>query len=467
MLSIIKKILPTLILIFLSPVFFYKLGQSSLVSFDEAWYADIARNIIKSGDLFNLKWNGSTYDDHPGGGFWLIAVSFKLFGVNEFSARFAQALSGWGSLFITYLLGKRLFNGLVGLFSALALTSAPWFVLRARSGNLDSILVFFFLTTIYLFIKSIDCRRFFAPFLLSYLYLFLIKTAIPLTIIPVMIFILITDRKKLGRRYLLIGLFFLIVIPLSLYSIILLRNHNFVSNFIKIGLPGVSVSNNYLSNLKLMKDYLYFSIGRWFWPTVLSTLLGIVLFGYKFVILGIFTYSFFLPFLLSAKGHVWQLIPLHPFMMISLFGFMFLFIEKYTKKITAGFKYLNKIGSHKIASLSIFCVWLIFWYPAYIKNWREFIDIPAFVSDEAILSVKAAQLGNKLYIDEAFLPAAVFYFQGEVKWIQNEELRYLFDDDEYFLLITKDWRLDGYNISKTDYNIIMSDRDKILIERSV
>ena len=60
----VDLILITLLFLTL-PLFFYKLGQSSLVSFDEAWYASISRNILQTGDLFNLTFNGKAYYDHP------------------------------------------------------------------------------------------------------------------------------------------------------------------------------------------------------------------------------------------------------------------------------------------------------------------------------------------------------------------------------------------------------------------
>ena len=44
----------------LLPLFFYKLGQSSLTSYDEAWYGSIAKQIIQNGDLINLNWKSCT-----------------------------------------------------------------------------------------------------------------------------------------------------------------------------------------------------------------------------------------------------------------------------------------------------------------------------------------------------------------------------------------------------------------------
>src|SRR3989344_7214231 len=179
-----------ILLIFLSaPLFFYKLGQSSLVSFDEAWYGDIARNIIKNKDLINLKFNGNAYLDHPPAGFWLIAASENFFGANEFGVRFAPSLSGLFCMLILYLLCNKLFSRSVGFAAALSLPSAFWFLFRARSGNLDVILTFFFLLTIYFSILASKEKKFLLPWSIALSYLILTKTLIPFTILPALLII--------------------------------------------------------------------------------------------------------------------------------------------------------------------------------------------------------------------------------------------------------------------------------------
>ena len=179
-----------LVLIVISlPFFFYKLGQSSLVSWDEAWYAEIAKNINKTGNLFELYFNGSKYYDHPPFGFWMIALSQKIFGINEFGARAASAIFAIIAVIFLYLLGKEFFSKKVGFFSALALSSAPWFVYRARSGNLDIFLTALFVVTIYLAFKVANNKKYLLVFSLSLAFLFLTKTMVPFTIIPALIII--------------------------------------------------------------------------------------------------------------------------------------------------------------------------------------------------------------------------------------------------------------------------------------
>ncbi len=456
------------------PLFLYKLGQSSLVSFDEAWYADIARNILKTKDPINLIWNGRVFIDHPPGGFLLTAASYLVFGITEFSTRFSSATLGFFTLICTYLLGKYLFKPIVGIISAIALAGSPWFLFRARSGNLDVPLTFFFVLTVYLALLASENRKYLVLFSLSLAFLFLIKTAVPFTLLPTIVFIFITAKKvklsELKRPFLL---FFFLVGGWFLYQGV--HQPGFLKHYFKIGLPGVGVETSFSENLKLMKDYLHNGIGKWFWPGIISLVLGPFTFQKKYWILSIFFFSFFTPFLFSQKGHIWQLVPLHPFMIIAFFGFTVLLFDKVADfflycsgKLGKRFRSINGLLSTVKFPVIFFGILVIGFYYSYLqikRDWYEFIDIPAYISDEAILSKEAGKFKEKFYIDEDFGPAAIYYSEKNVQQIRNEELNYLFGADEPFVLITHQWRLDGSGISTDKYEIIKSDRDKILVRR--
>lgn len=435
------------------PLFFFKLGQSSLVSFDEAWYADIARNIIKTKDLIHLSWNGKIYTDHPPAGFWIIATSFKIFGISDYSARFSQALAGFLGIIFLYLLGKELFNRAVGLFSAISLTSANWFLFRARSGNLDSFLVMFFILTLYLAIKASKNSKFLAPFSISMSLLLLTKTLVPFTVIPALLFIFwkskITRNPKFKFYLLMPFILFLIW-----FGIQIGYDANFTQHYFKIGLSGVEKSLAFVENLRLIKVYLHNGIGGWFWPGFFALTLGLATLKKKFIILFVFFVSFFLPFLFSGEGHIWHLIPLHPIMILSFFGFSYFILDKVTK-------------SKRLSVVIIFAFFLYYYVPQIQKNWREYINIAAYVSDDAILSKEASRFSEKLYVDGDFVPTAVFYSDKQVGQIQRKakQLKLLFSEENSFILITHQWRLDGEDIPPDAYEIIKEDRDKVLVVR--
>ncbi len=442
-----KSLLIILLLTTLTPLFFYKLGQSSLVAFDEAWYGSVAKEIIKSGDLINLKWNGSFYSDHPPAGYWMMALSLKIMGDSNLAVRLPSAILGFLSLIVIYFLGKELFNKTVGFASALSLASSYWFLFRARSGNLDVPLTFFFLLTLLLALKSVKDKKFQLPFSISMALLLLIKTLVPFVIIPSLI-IIFWKKVKLKK----------LVWPLGLVAAVFLGwvfsqqmiNSNFLPRFFSIGLPGVKVETDYWQNLKLMKDYLYLGIGRWFWPGIVSVLIGLFLRQRRFLILSVFFLVFFIPFIFSQKGQIWHLIPLHPIMLLSLFGFLSVFLTKIIK---------NK------AVMTLIILGLSF-YLSLIqlqRSWVEFIDIPSFISDEEILSREAGKYPGDFYIDGEFLPSASFYSNKKVNQIRANHLIPIFESKETLYLITYQWRLDQAKIDKNRYEILKADRDKILI----
>lgn len=440
------------ILIFLiiltSPIFFYKLGQSSLISFDEAWYGDIARNILKRGDLINLSWNGNSYIDHPPSGFWLIAFSEWIFGSSEFGVRFAPAVCGLLSMVIVYHLGRRLFSRVVGFVSALALPSAFWFLFRARSGNLDIILTFMFLLTLYLAILASREKKILLPWSVSLASLFLTKTLIPLTILPSLLIIFWKNRYSM-RDFLWPAIIFIFLVGSWLVANVL-GQPGFVNHYFNIGLPGVKSETNYLENFKLIKEYLHSGVGKWFWPGIVSIFIGLFFGQKRFFVLSVFFFTFFIPFIFSSKGHIWHLIPLYPILILSFFGVSYVILKKYLKR--------------EFLILALFLI--VVGYISFIqtrRSWYEFINVPRFISDEAILSKEAGKYTYKFYIDGDFVPTAIFYSEKHVQQLWSGGLQGLFDDKEQKLLITYQWRLDGAGIKENQYQILKTDRDKILI----
>jgi 4-amino-4-deoxy-L-arabinose transferase-like glycosyltransferase len=483
--NIIKYKVDILLIFLLSftlPLFFYKLGQSSLVSFDEAWYADIARNILKTGDILNLYWNGKYFTDHPPSGYWIIALGQSIFGINEFGSRFGSAILGFFTLVTLYFLGKELFNNLgyfasrfVGFLSAIALASSPWFLFRARSGNLDATLTFFFVLTIFLAIKSASNKKYLIFFTFSLIFLFLTKSVVPFTIIPTLL-VMFWGSKNYKFKDLLIPGIILITFMGSWFYAQLDNHDHFVQRYLSIGLPGIEVKASFKDNLSLMKEYLHNGIGKWFWPGVISIILGPLLLQKRFLILSVFAISFFAPFLFSQKGHIWHLLPLHPFMILAFFGFFYVTLHWI---LTKSFFYLFpfilsllpikkklKISQKIIPILIAIPILLFCAYYSFIqirRIWYEFVDIPAFVSDEAILSKEAGRFEEKFYIDGDFGPTAVFYSGKKVEQIRNERLGELFKNEKSFVLITNDWRLTQMGITQNQYKFIKKDRDKILI----
>jgi len=79
--------------------------------------------------------------DKPALGFWIQAISVKIFGFNSWGILIPQALAGVISVAVLYHLVKRSFGVSAGLISALCLATTPIFVAVSRNNTCDNLLV--------------------------------------------------------------------------------------------------------------------------------------------------------------------------------------------------------------------------------------------------------------------------------------------------------------------------------------
>ncbi|MFT6926020.1 MAG: 4-amino-4-deoxy-L-arabinose transferase [Psychromonas sp.] len=99
------------VLIFIS-IYIVPLGLRDLWSPDEIRYAEIAREMLSSGDWTVPTFNGLRYFEKPIMGHWMNAIAQLLFGENNFSARAASAFSTAGSagcllLLVTHFINRQ------------------------------------------------------------------------------------------------------------------------------------------------------------------------------------------------------------------------------------------------------------------------------------------------------------------------------------------------------------------------
>src|SRR5690349_8817732 len=74
-------------------VFFFHLGSYGLWEPDEARYAEIAREMLATGNFVVPHLNYVAYIEKPPLLYWTTALAFYLFGINQFAARIVPALS--------------------------------------------------------------------------------------------------------------------------------------------------------------------------------------------------------------------------------------------------------------------------------------------------------------------------------------------------------------------------------------
>ncbi len=124
-------------------VFFTKLGSNGLANYDDCFYAEEAKEILKTGNWMILHYNGAAAYHNAPLFMWLMALSFKLFGLSVYAAKFPSALMGFLTVFLVYALGRILFNPTQGFYAAFVLATTYPFFKYARHAMLDVTLAFF------------------------------------------------------------------------------------------------------------------------------------------------------------------------------------------------------------------------------------------------------------------------------------------------------------------------------------
>ncbi|HCG77307.1 MAG: hypothetical protein COS11_06025 [bacterium (Candidatus Ratteibacteria) CG01_land_8_20_14_3_00_40_19] len=120
------------------------LSKSSLWDRDETFYAEVSREMLATKNYIIPRFNEIDFLEKPPFAYWIMAGSFRLFGVGEFSARFPSALFGIGTVLLTFFLGTFLFDRRTGIFSSLILSTSLFFLIAGKSAITDIYLLFFF-----------------------------------------------------------------------------------------------------------------------------------------------------------------------------------------------------------------------------------------------------------------------------------------------------------------------------------
>jgi 4-amino-4-deoxy-L-arabinose transferase-like glycosyltransferase len=126
----------------LSLVWLATLASRPLFSPDEGRYAEIPREMLSGGDWVIPHLNGLDYIEKPPLQYWATAVTYRLLGVSEFSARLYTALTALAAVAVIGFLGKRLWGNGAGWRAAAVLSGMFMFVVLGQLMTLDMSLTF-------------------------------------------------------------------------------------------------------------------------------------------------------------------------------------------------------------------------------------------------------------------------------------------------------------------------------------
>ncbi len=471
------------LLVIFVPLFFLRMHWPNLGSWDEAWYGSIAREMAKSGDFMYSNWNGYPFYDHPPMGFWIMAVTYMFFGVSEFTTRLPSVFLGIFSIILVYFTGCELFKKkAVGFAAALILGTSVWYVIRVRSGNLDSPFIFFYILTIYLALKSVKNIKLF-PFVgLAFGALMMTKTLVGISALPVIGVIMFPQILKMKQSifWFLGGIAAFLFVVGPWYIMHILTYPDFIAHhFLEIGTRNKTAASYFSLNYELPLFYLHMGVRKWYylWIVGLGTLIITLRFLRRNVFIILFWNAVVLyPFLTTDKTHIWHLIPVYlPLSLIVAYGLWELgnFAVTIIKKIPVSFlqKLINATLSERIIA-GVFILAIVFIAGMQVKVfYNEVIPSSRYVTDDVAIAKEASKYDQKIYLDDDFLPMAVFYsgkFMKQVSYEPDERstlVKVFRSERSDFVAITRIWAIQNLDAEGIEYRILDKNNSFVIISR--
>jgi 4-amino-4-deoxy-L-arabinose transferase-like glycosyltransferase len=96
---------------------------------DAVTYADIPREMVQNNNYFEIHLKGKDWLDKPHFQFWMTALSYKIFGINNFGFKFPAVVFSLIAILYVFLFGKRFYSARHGYIAALILMTAEHYII--------------------------------------------------------------------------------------------------------------------------------------------------------------------------------------------------------------------------------------------------------------------------------------------------------------------------------------------------
>jgi len=122
----------------------------------DAIQAQIARNMLRSGDWVTARLDHVAYLEKSPLVYWIIAISYKVFGVHDWAARIPIALSVMGLAWLMAAFGTWAFGRRAGLYVGLCMATCVGLFLFTRILIPDVMLTFSIALALWAFLRALD-----------------------------------------------------------------------------------------------------------------------------------------------------------------------------------------------------------------------------------------------------------------------------------------------------------------------
>jgi 4-amino-4-deoxy-L-arabinose transferase-like glycosyltransferase len=145
-----------LIVLISGVLFLPYLGSVHLFDWDEINFAESAREMIMTGNYSQVQINYQAFWEKPPLFIWMQVLSMKVFGINEFAARFPNVVFGILTLCLIYKTARKNFKGHIAHWWVLSYLGAITPHFYFKTGLIDPVFNFFIFLSILEFYKVIN-----------------------------------------------------------------------------------------------------------------------------------------------------------------------------------------------------------------------------------------------------------------------------------------------------------------------
>lgn len=136
---------------FIFMTFYYGFASYAIENMNEGLYAQIPREMLLTGNYLVPHLNFVPYLEKPPLLYWLIALSYHLFGVSVFSARLVPVTAAAITVLASFFFGKALKLAKAGWIAAIVLATSVGFILIGRVIIFDMVLTAVFAMSLFCF----------------------------------------------------------------------------------------------------------------------------------------------------------------------------------------------------------------------------------------------------------------------------------------------------------------------------
>jgi 4-amino-4-deoxy-L-arabinose transferase-like glycosyltransferase len=252
----------------------------------DAWYAQMAKEFLTSGNFFVLTHHGEPALLHTPFLIWMDALAFKLFGVSTYNAILPSAIFGTLTVVLTYKISHHLFNDRWIAFVAGIILMFPGYYLEtARKGQVDATLGFFVALALYAFLKARDNPKWYYLYGLSTAGAILTKSLMGLFPFIICLVYLISTRqfREIFNLHLVLSVIIGLLLGSSWYIVNWMHfGDSFLNAHFGLLLFGRFTEDG---NLEWWRFFDYFiDIFKNYWPWVPALVAGLWLFGKRAVL---------------------------------------------------------------------------------------------------------------------------------------------------------------------------------------